>query len=113
MWGESRCNVLVKQVEECSDHLQHVVSTVEESAKGNRIAENIIRRMKRLIEALDIQALKMLAPYDVYAKQCLVDKLKRDPRRRRGGAYAIKKELGTVNVEPKSPEAPPEANEKR
>ena len=94
MWGESRYNVLVKQVEECSDHLQYVVSTVEENAKGDAVAENIIRRMKRLIEALDLQALKMLAPYDIFAKQCLVEKLKRDSRRRRGGAYAIpKKEL--------------------
>ena len=97
MWGDSRYNVLVKQVEECSDHLQYVVSTVEENAKGDAVAENIIRRMKRLIEALDLQALKMLAPYDIFAKQCLVEKLKRDPRRRRGGAYAIpNKELAAV-----------------
>ena|SRR5271166_5226684 len=110
MWGESRYNVLVKQVEGCSDHLQHCVNTVAQHSDEDRVARNIVRRMKKAIEYLDRQALKMLAPYDIAAKSFLVEGLTRDPRRGRvrtpSDVPPEQKQLKAANASPKAIHAP-------
>lgn len=78
--GESGYNTAIRQVEKCSDALFELRAAIE-YRETDRIAANIDRCLGKLIDTLDRQALKMLAPYDPYAKHCLVEKKKRDPRR--------------------------------
>lgn len=78
--SESHYNTLVKQVERCSDHLTRSVDSFK-FPKDDEIAADIVQRIRRLITLLDIQALRMLAGYDPYAKRCLAEKKTRDPRR--------------------------------
>jgi hypothetical protein len=104
MWGETRYNVVVKQVEGCSDHLGYVVSQIEETAKNDPTARELVRRLKKIIEYLDVQSLKLLAGYDPAAAVMLAEGVKKDPRR-----SMFKKHSGTANAEPKAIESPPEA----
>jgi hypothetical protein len=115
MWGESRYNVLVKQVEGCSDHLQSVVDSVEQHAEGDDIAREIVRRMKKAIEYLDSQALKMLSPYDPMAPIYLARGLTRDPRRGmvKKASPPDQKQLGTANEKPKAIKRAPEVKKKK
>jgi hypothetical protein len=77
---ESSYNVLVQQIERCSDHLKHFTDSVV-FPDDDEIAANILKRMRRLIADLDQTALRCLAPYDPYAKHCLANKVMKDPRR--------------------------------
>ena len=116
MWGESRYNVLVKQVEGCSDHLQHVVNTVEQQAQHDDIAREIVRRMKKAIEYLDSQALKMLAPYDIMAPIYLAKGITRDPRRgpvKTPPDLPEQKQLKAANEKPKVHKRAPEVKKKK
>lgn len=83
IWDFSRYNVLVKQVEGCSDILAGVLDQVTAASRSDARARLIVRKMRRAMESLDRSALEMLAVYDPAAVAMLAAGVKRDPRRGR------------------------------
>lgn len=82
MWGESRYNVLVQQVEGCSDILTHVIAKIEPLVGSDAIANELLHLLRVTVDQLDRRALVMLRLYDPAAAGMLRAGVKRDPRRR-------------------------------
>ena len=82
MWGESQYNVLVKQVEGCSDILTHVIAKIEPLVGSDAVANGLLQQLRVTVDRLDRRALRMLRLYDPAAAAMLKAGVKRDPRRR-------------------------------
>lgn len=81
MWGFTRYNVLVKQVEGTADWLRAAAARVAADAAGDEIAVLLVSHLERAADHLDSRALRMLALYDPAARRFVMDGVKRDPRR--------------------------------
>ncbi len=80
-WDDTQYNTVVKYVELASDHLRNVLESFEPYSKRDATARFIMKRLKAAIANLDLEALKMLAPYDPFAVHQLHHGAKRDSRR--------------------------------
>lgn len=84
MWDLTRYNVLVQQVEGCSDILDRVLERIQQTAGADLVALELTRHIEQAVDELDLHALRMLACYDPSAVSQLRLGLRRDRRRRPG-----------------------------
>jgi hypothetical protein len=83
MWGFTRYNVIVQQVEGVSDVLRRVADRIEPlaGADPDHVAPLLVSHLREIVGHLDRRALAMLAHYDPTAAEFVAGGEVRDPRR--------------------------------
>ena len=81
MWDFGQYNLVVKQVEGCSDILRNALGNVQTITIHSPISVKLQKHLAAAVKDLDKRALQMLALYDPSAKQMLRDGITYDPRR--------------------------------
>lgn len=83
MWDFSRYNVIVQQVEGCSDLLREAADRIEAhtGADPSGVAGCLLGQLRLTVDELDRRALAMLSFYDPYASALIKAGVVRDPRR--------------------------------
>jgi len=90
MWGFSRYNVIVQQVEGVSDLLKDVADRIEPNAHldPDGVAPRLLEHLRAAAAAMDRRALRMLALYDPAARAMWRAGVRKDPRRGPAGDVA-------------------------
>ena len=81
MWDFGQYNLLVKQVEGCSDILRNALGNCQTITVQTRVSLRLQKHLALTIADLDKRALRMLALYDDYAAQLVREGVDYDPRR--------------------------------
>ena len=81
MWDFGQYNLVVKQVEGCSDILRNALGNAEAIKVQSRVSIRLQQHLRQAAKELDKRALRMLALYDPAAKQMVRDGVDYDPRR--------------------------------
>lgn len=90
MWDFSRYNVIVQQVEGCSDLLTEAAERIAPMVKLDRdgVAPLLLDHLRAAAAMLDRRALRMLALYDPAARAMWRAGVRKDPRRGPAGDAA-------------------------
>lgn len=81
MWDFGQYNLVVKQVEGCSDILRDVLERTRQDTIHTRVSSRLQKHLEAAITDLDKRALRMLAIYDGYAQDLVKEGKTYDPRR--------------------------------
>jgi hypothetical protein len=104
MWDFGQYNLVVKQVEGCSDILRNALGNCQAITVHSRVSERLQKHLAAAVKDLDKRALRMLALYDPYAQQLIKDGVGYDPRR-----DMFRKSQSAHAPQPKAIEAPKKA----
>ena len=69
MWDFGQYNLVVKQVEGCSDILRNALGNCQTITVQTRVSQRLQKHLAHAVKDLDKRALRMLALYDDYAAQ--------------------------------------------
>jgi hypothetical protein len=82
MWDFGQYNLVVKQVEGCSDILRDVLARHGQGGTiHSRVSKRLLKHLSQAITELDKRALRMLALYDAAAREMVRNGVHYDPRR--------------------------------
>jgi hypothetical protein len=81
MWDFGQYNLVVKQVEGCSDILRNALGNCEAITIQSRVSKRLQKHLAAAVKELDRRALRMLALYDPVARQMVREGVDYDPRR--------------------------------
>jgi|HubBroStandDraft_2_1064218.scaffolds.fasta_scaffold358972_3 hypothetical protein len=81
MWDYGQYNLIVKQVEGCSDILRSALGNVKTITLHSAVSLKLQKHLEAAAKDLDKRALRMLALYDGAAQEMLRNGVTYDPRR--------------------------------
>jgi hypothetical protein len=108
MWDFGQYNLVVKQVEGCSDILRNAAGNAASITVQSGVSKKLQKHLLAAAKDLDKRALRMLALYDGAARQMLRDGITYDPRR----DLFREKAKSARDQKPKAIEAPKKAPKK-